>query len=303
MTDPLPLLLDSHALATSRDRSAYPLAADVEPPSPAECAAERDCEEILGDLAKLGSGRAVLVQRNRYYGYDNSYVREMAGSLPDRLRAVCALNTLDPVCGAHAQALLGRPGVAGVRLMEPSRQADLAWLDGEASEGLWSCVADRGALAQVHFFPWSRQEGITRLCAMLDRYPLAVLVMDNLTNIDLTDPAGTFGIDDVLARLVEHACVHMRFTSLALFKCAGAGIDTGDVISRLVGLCGADRLLWGSDIMPPGMEYRAAAQLGVHATRKLQPHARDALLHGNAGRLFFGDGTYATPEPTSGEQA
>lgn len=71
-------VLDSHALIYSADRARYPFAADAAPLQPDELEA---CTETAALDAALASGalsNAVLVQRGRFYGFDNALVCDLA---------------------------------------------------------------------------------------------------------------------------------------------------------------------------------------------------------------------------------
>ena len=303
MTEQTPLLLDSHALAVASDRAAYPLSANSAPVSDAERMCERDCERLLMDLAALGGNELVLVQRNRYYGYDNRYISDAAAAHAIRVRAVCAVDSFAADCGLEARRWLSRPGVAGIRFMEPFKGAPFNWLEGAYARDAWRAAVELGALVQVHFFPWARTEGIKKVHALLAEFPVRAVIMDNLTNIDMSDDTNDYGMDEAFRSLLNHPAVHFRFTTLGLHKCTATRVDPAAAIRAIAGQCGAERLLWGSDILPPGLNYVDAVRLGREAVALLSTAAGADILCTTAQRLFFADARCATTSSNTGEHA
>lgn len=228
----------------------------------------------------------MLVQRGRTYGYDNGYILSAAAEAPDRIRAVCAVDGREKDCAVRADTLLARSGVRAIRFMEPARDRGFDWLDGPHAREAWQVAAARGALVQVHIFPWARNEGIPRLLRLIAEMPVTAVIVDNLSNIDLTAP-------DALADPLFRECaalpqIHMRVTTMALDKCRKVGVDPATAIRDLARIVPPARLLWGTDILPPGLDYAAALQLGIEACAGLDPAARQSVLHDNANTLFFG---------------
>lgn len=228
----------------------------------------------------------MLVQRGRSYGYDNSYILSAAAAAPDRLRAVCAVDGRAADCAARADALLDQPGACAIRFMEPERDCGFDWLDGLHARAAWQVAAGRKAMVQVHFFPWARDEGIPRLLRLIAEIPLEKVIVDNLSNIDLAAPHAL--ADPLFRECAALPQVHMRVTTMALDKCRKARIDPAAVVQELAQIVPPGRLLWGTDILPPCLDYAAALQLGIEACARLDPAAQQAVLHDNANNLFFG---------------
>lgn len=283
----MPDLIDSHALVAAPGDARYPMAAGIAPVSEAEQAGEWTGARLLDEMAGAGIARAVLVQRNRYYGYDNRYVTDLAASAPDRLRAVCAVDGRSAEAPREAERLLARPAVAGIRFMEPGKDAPLDWLSGPHARDAWRVAAETGKVMQVHLFPWARGAAIPQLLDMAAQCAPHCLVLDGLTNIDLAAGPPDFGIDDLFAALAEIPQAVTRVTAMALARCEAAGGDTAAALAAVVDLFSADRVLWGSDIRPPGLTYPAIADLAVLAVAPLDAAERAAILGGNAARIFF----------------
>lgn len=281
------LLIDSHALVAALGNTHWPLAPDAPPPSPAEQAGERTTTALLDDMESSDVGRAVLVQRNRYYGYDNGYICDAFRAAPDRLRMVCAVDGLSPACATQAESWLSRDGTVGIRFMEPAKNAPLDWLGSAHARAAWAVAATRGAIVQVHLFPWARSAAIPVLLELIAQFPDLDVVIDNLSNIDLATGAPLFGMDDGFSALADCGRVHMRVTTLGLHRAQVAGVDLATAMTALAQRLGPERLLWGTDIIPAGMDYAGAVALALQSTSTLAEGDRARILHDNAARLFF----------------
>lgn len=278
-------LCDSHALIASKNEARYPLASGIPPLAEGELEAEHDVQDLLRDMDGLGIARGVLVQRNRYYGYDNSYICDALAVAPDRLRAMCAVDSRVPDCAIRARELLRKDGVIGLRLMEPAKAAPLDWLAGEYAQQVWRVAADEDAVMQFHVFPWVREAALEAVLPVVRDNPVRRIVIDNLSNIDAA--AEGFGIDDHLRCLAEIERVHLRFTTLTLLKAKSGGVDAGELIKAMVDLVGPDRLQWGSDVVPPSMTYQQAVAAGMAAVASLATEHQDMILHRNAEAMAF----------------
>lgn len=282
---PCTRIIDSHALVATEDTDRYPLA-----PGTGEAEREelRDFTKTQALLAALDSGElagAVLVQRNRFYGHDNTLIRDLAGSHA-RLRALCSVDTATEDCGAAAREWLAAPQVAGLRFMEPHKGADLGWLAGEPARAAWREIAARDALADVHLFPWNREAGLAALAELTDEFPHVPVLIDNLGNGPIEQGPPDCGLDAPLLRLLEKPQIALKFSAMTLGRITQAGLDASRVLERLTAIAGPERLLWGSDLIGPGQTPASTAAAAGAASVELSEADRAALLYGNAARLF-----------------
>ncbi|MGR7002929.1 amidohydrolase family protein [Yinghuangia aomiensis] len=117
-----------------------------------------------------------------------------------------------------------------------------------------------------------------------DRRPSGLTVA--LDHAGFPDPAaGDAGLRPVLA-LAELANVHLKI-STHLFT-SYAPHDPADVVDRLAGTFGDDRLLWGSDHPQTRTpDYPGMVTLARHALRRRPAAGQAAILGGNAERLWW----------------
>lgn len=277
-------MLDSHAHIICRDTAAYPLSNPT--PEKLEWLTENAFEavDLFTAMDVAGVERALIVQRGQFYGSDNSYVCAAAAASGGRLGAVCGIDSRLPDCAEQAGQWLAK-GALGLRVMGMPAEANLNWLGGGNAGALWQICADQGVTLCCHLFEPARDEGILVIEQMLDRYPLRWLVIDHLSNTAIGDDAQS-GIDDHLRRLAERPNVAMKFTTIPLESIARRGIDAQRVLEDFVGLFGADRLLWGSDVTQSTGNYDELVALARNATLSMPVDVRDALLGGSAARIY-----------------
>lgn len=278
--------VDCHALVYAADRARYPFAGDAPPLQPGELEACAEAGDLAAAIASRALSRAVLVQRNRFYGFDNALICDLAAS-DARFRALVSVDSRAPAGPDQARRLLALPGIAGVRLMEPEKGAALDWLDGEHARAVWSLAADAGALVDVHLFPWNRAEGLARLAGLLGDFTGTAVLLDNLGNGPIESGAPDWGLDAALDGVADSPRLTFKFSEMTLGRLDRAGLDPAGALAAIVGRLGADRVVWGSDVLPPGRSLADAAGRAAAATALLSATDRHAVLAGNAARLFF----------------
>jgi predicted TIM-barrel fold metal-dependent hydrolase len=240
-------------------------------------------ERLLRAMDEAGVEAALLVQRGQIYGFDNSYVCDVTGLAPDRLRCVVSIDATDPGCALVARQWLDR-GAAGLRLMQQRRDTSLDWLGADGDQAIWRFAAEAGPPMCVHFFAPLRNAGLARLASVLDTYSDIPVVLDHLTNLPLTpeerDP------DAILRLFADRGNVSLKFTTIPLAYLAAECIPASDVLRRFISVFGADRLMWGSDVSQSPGSYRELLQLALDATAELGEEGRNWLLGGTAARIY-----------------
>ncbi|MBN8829140.1 MAG: amidohydrolase [Sphingomonadales bacterium] len=278
-------IIDCHSLVVSPDRTRYPFAAEAPPPSPGEL---ENCLDVSGLWAALQArtlSGAVLVQRNRFYGYDNRLICDLVRCSP-ALRALCSVDGRRPDCAAFAETLIARDGAFGLRFMEPEKGADLAWLAGDHARAAWRVAADLGAIIDIHVFPWNRTEALTALLPLLDSFGQVPVLLDNLGNGPVGADVEDFGIDDLLRRIIAHPNVTHKVSDMTISRIEKAGLNPALWMERFAKLAGAERLVWGSDVLPAGRDLAQAAARALSATATLSTGDQRAVLRDTAARIF-----------------
>lgn len=274
--------IDTHVLIASSDLAAFPVAEEVDPRELTDSPKYPDVAALL-DRGSLAG--AVLVQRGRQYGFDNRLICAVAAADP-RVRAICAVDGRNETCGDEAKRLLTLPGVAGLRLMEPAKGADLKWLCGPGATEAWRAAAECGAIMDVHVFPWNRATALPELARLAGEFPEVPVLIDNCGNIAVEEGAPRFGIDPLLERAAQRSQVSLKFSSMTLARLGKAGLHPGEAVAAFAVCFGAERLCWGSDVLAAGLTLEQAAEQARQAVSGLPAEKAEAILSGNAQALF-----------------
>ncbi|MBC2778921.1 amidohydrolase family protein [Parasphingopyxis marina] len=283
-------MFDSHAHITSADCARYPAAGLTEPPAPETFDDPLTAERLLALMDAAGVARAMVVQKMHTYGFDNSYVVDAAAAHPKRLRAVCGVDGLSDRVGDDVRHWVGERGAVGVRMAapwsrgEPVPKGDLRWLASESAHRAFAAAEDLGAFLVLHFYAWNREDGLVVLLERLSEFRELPVVIDHMSNF--VPGLGQTPVDDpLLVRLAEFPNAVLKFSTINLLRWRDAGHDAGALMQAFVGLFGAGRICWGSDISnSPGSydEMIASAQAALAA---LDAENRDAILSGTAAGL------------------
>jgi L-fuconolactonase len=279
-------IIDTHAHLVTGDTGAYP----PSPPSGAFNPDDLDdpmtVERLLGEMDAAGIDKAVLVQRASIYGFDSSYVCDSATRFPNRLVAVCSIDATAADCADSVRHWVSERGATGIRLMEMVKGMDIGWLDSPLAREAWRAAAGLDVPVCVHFFPWNRVEGLTRLDAIMRDIPGLTVVIDHFAAIKSDAGPPDHGVDALLEAVAAHEGVTIKFTTIPLGRLDEAGIDYRPVVARMKDLFGAERMMWGSDITQSPGSYEQMAVLGRRAVEKMSAAEQEQILGGTARRVY-----------------
>jgi L-fuconolactonase len=228
----------------------------------------------------------VAVQRASIYGYDNSYVCDSAAKYPDRLRAVCAIDAVDPRGPERVRHWVRERGAAGIRLMELVKGSDLSWLASPQALEVWHAAQELQVPVCVHFFRWNRQAGLAALKRILDSLPHMTVVIDHFSNMVWQSGPPDFGVDEPLLQVARFPNVYIKFTTIPLGQLEKEGVSPGPVVARVIETFGTKRLMWGSDITQSQGTYAYMVRLAHGAVEALEEAARKRILHGAVADVY-----------------
>jgi len=286
-TLPCPPLLDAHALIRADDALRYPFQPLGRPLDEQERSSGLTHTQLLTEMSSCGVERAVVVQRGRLYGYDNRYVCDAAATSERRLQCICQVNSADPECGPEVAELISRHGAVGIRFMEPVKGDGLEWLDSPGAKQVWRTASEFAVPISVHFFGWNRLAGLEVLARRLSKGPIPrAVVLDSLGGIAMAGGVPDFGIDAPLLSVLEYPGTYLKLTAMTLHRLAQAKLSAEALILRLLGLVGAKRLLWGSDVLSPTQSYHSVLNSLLEATAALPTSDRAQILHNTASELY-----------------
>jgi predicted TIM-barrel fold metal-dependent hydrolase len=239
----------------------------------------REVPVSVDEFAKLmdeaGVGRAVLVQAMGAYGFDNDYVLDAAASDPSRFKSVVIVDVAgDPAAAAATlRAVAIDRGATGVRLFALGDD----WVGAPEAAPIWRAAADLGLLVVATLLA----PQLPSLALALDRYPEVPVALDHCGFPDLSGGPPFPNAEPLLA-LSDRANLHLKVSCHVLEQLA----DPADLVDRLAGVFGAERLMWGSDFpQTHDRPYPALVELGGRACARLPPPDQAEFLAGTAMKL------------------
>lgn len=279
-------LFDSHAHLVSADFDKYPVS-----PLSGELDRKLDdpvtAEVLLRWMDEQGVERACAVQRAHVYGYNNAYVVDSARLYADRLAAVCVIDAAadDAV---DTVARWADRGAVGMRLSEKAKGQGTGWLDSDNALKVWTAVAQAGMSMCVHMYRWNRHEVLRSLLVLARQHPTVPLVLDHLSNPIEENGAPDYGVDADLLALSGLPNVYLKYSQINLARMARNGIDSADVLHRVLQGFPAERVMWGSDVAQSTGTYDDMVTAAKAATARLTPAQAQAVLYGTAHTVYGG---------------
>jgi len=279
------VIFDAHAHIVSDDAARYPpnpLSGTVRP---GDLDDPVTIERLLDLLDTNGVERALVVQRAHIYGYDNSYVVDAAERHPDRVRALCAIDARDPNASRHIRHWVER-GALGIRLTEPYRGADTSWFDGHDALAAWATAAELGISVRMHLYRWNRAACLSAIAAVLERFPKTSVIIDHVSNFAAEEGPPDYGIDAPLRALLRFSNVFLLFSTINLASLAKHDAPASAAIEHLVGVFGADRVMWGSDIGQSKGTYADMVALASSAVATLDADDRRQVIADTGNAVY-----------------
>jgi predicted TIM-barrel fold metal-dependent hydrolase len=201
-------------------------------------------DDMAAAMTSVGVSAAVLVATS-HYGWDNSYSFAAVQAHPGRFAVIARVNPAAPDVADQVQALAGRPGAVGVRILvmndEHHAQVDSGFftplLRAAAQAGLALSIFPPGHLADVG--------------TIARAHPELPILVDHL---GMAQPPLLTPDDPPLRRLPEllalaaHANVAVKITAApVLSEKPFPYTDLWGPLHELLGRFGPERCAWGTD--------------------------------------------------------
>jgi L-fuconolactonase len=240
--------IDPHVHVWKHDPR-FPFAADAHPPA-------RDAApETLLELMKANGVERTVIIQVIHFKWDNSYLASVLKQYPQYFKGVARVNPEDPKAPDHLSSLVEQ-GFRGVRI-SPSGNASGDWISGELMPPLWKRCQELHVPMTV-LAPISRMPEIGKL---IDRYPDLTLVIDHMADCPVDQPKEL----DKLIALKRHPKTFVKVShAWSLSHGKYPWLDSQELIRRLHGEFGPERLMWATDwpiIENSGAAYHQALTL------------------------------------------
>ena len=277
------MIVDTHTHVVASDDARYPLR-----PSGVGSQWFRDtpcsAEELAELTAASGVDAVVLVQAFGAYTYDNTYVVDSAAARPERFVSIAIVDAEDPTSPATLSALAHEKAFTGVRLFSIGalERPQPTWLDQPVTFEVWQVCADarpprRGRAAS---------RSICHACGACSSASPSNRSYSTTAASSISTADRRTHVPPSSSNSSEHTNLHLKVTSHVLEAADGDG-DACEIVDRLVGEFGAERLVWGSDYpQTHDRSYPELVALARHACRNLSERDRGFVLGDTALRLW-----------------
>lgn len=272
-------------------RAAYPTGQSFQILPPEFGAYDAPPEALLRVMDAHGVDKAVLLQGN-YFGFQNLYTWEAVRAWPDRFAGAASYDPFSLQADKIKAHLFDELGFRIVKFEVSSGSGLMANhpamdLDGEVMHREYRYAADRDLIFVIDVGkPRSVSWQVDALARAIARYPDLRFVVCHLLSPQLGD-------GELLRRSLDKLALPNVWFDLAAL-CLNSRPETypypaaRGYVKDAVGIVGADRLLWGSD-MPSAMTrdtYRHFIDfIALHPG--LSGQEKDKILYDNAEGLFF----------------
>lgn len=269
--------LDAHVHVWSGDVAAYPFGPHDGLAAPDEAF---DGTRLADAMDAAGVAEAVAIQP-RVYGYDHAYLFAVVAALEQRLKVIPLLNAVRPSNVEDMEALAGRDGVAGFRVIALNPEP-AGWLVGAEATRLWTRLAELGLPIGLLINPIQ----LPVVETLAERESGLQIVVDHLGGVSA---AAWPEWGQVLLDLSQLLNVHVKLSALGhLSRCSFPYDDLHEPVQALLDSYGPGRLLWGSDWPHTYAHgtYEESAQSVAAAIGIVGAADQDVVFSGTARSLY-----------------
>jgi predicted TIM-barrel fold metal-dependent hydrolase len=194
-------------------------------------------ETLLELMAGNGIAKTVIIQVIHYL-YDNSYLADVLRRYPNKFVGVCRVDPLDPAA-PNQLSQLTEQGFEGVRL-SPAGDTAGDWIRGPLMPPLWKRCEYLGVPMTV-LAPITRMEDVRRL---VEHCPNLTVVIDHMADCPVDQPEKL----TALLALARYPKVFVKIShTWSLSRQSYPWLDAQELVKRLYGGFGPQRLMWGTD--------------------------------------------------------
>lgn len=273
--------IDAHVHVWTPDVDAYPLAEgyrrqQMQPPSFTP-------DELFEHSRPEGVRRVVLIQMS-FYGFDNRYMTDTMASFPGVFSGVAVIDHHAANVPQRMRSL-AEAGVRGFRIHRRGQDVE-QWIGSAAMAAMWQAAAEQ----RLAICPLINPEALPAIQRMCRRFPQTRVVVDHFARIGIDGQVRADQLD-MLCRLADFPNVFVKTSAFyALGQKQPPYTDLAPMIRRLVGVFGAERLMWASDCpfqVGPGHSYAASLALIRDRLEFLDDDQRRWMLRGTAEKVYF----------------
>lgn len=288
-------LYDTHAHFYSNDLEKYPFNArgsryGAERMIAKATAAPMTPEVIFKFWDEVGIELGCGVQYNSTYSTDNRYLLDVSAKYPQRIVPVVILAPTDPETPAGLARMAKENHISGVRFTgTPDPSGNYVFLS-EAALPAWEAANKLGLV--IVLMPIGNQvaEAMRRVGELATRYPNVNIVLDHIGFPHPEALPATFGLTPNHLALAAHENVYYKYTTLLIEQVQEAKVSIRDFMQHMVGVYGADHMVWGTDIGNSEVDLVEYTKRALDSTDGLKLAQRKDIFFDTATKVFIPGG-------------
>jgi predicted TIM-barrel fold metal-dependent hydrolase len=238
-------IIDIHPHAISRDVAKYPyspLGGTMSVWS-RERPVEGDALAVMMTEARIR--RAVIVHASTAYGYDNSYVADVAAAHADQFRFVGALDVRAPDAPERLEYWVKERGMVGFRIFAAGatiEDSSGAWLADPQTFPAWEKARELGIAICLQ----TRHAALPTIEKMLERFPGVNVILDHFAYPPVEEGPPYPGLASFFG-LAKHRNLYLKLTERNFFELRAGKATVPSFLDATIAAFGSDHIAWGSN--------------------------------------------------------
>ena len=239
---------------------------------------------------ELGCG----VQYNSTYATDNRYLLDVAAKYPKRIVPVVILAPTDPGTPAALARMAKENHISGVRFTGSADPTGNFVFLSDAALPAWEAANKLGLVIVLMPLGDKVPVAMKRVGELAERFPNVNIVLDHIGFPHPETLPATMGLTPDHLALAKRKNVYYKYTTLLIEQVRDAKVSLKDFVSHMVGVYGADHMVWGSDIGNSEVDLVEYVKIAVESTGGLKPGERKDLFYNTARKVFIPGGRGGT---------
>jgi predicted TIM-barrel fold metal-dependent hydrolase len=288
-------LFDTHAHFYSNEPDKYPFSAKgarygAERMIAKAMATPMTPEVIFKVWDQVGIERGCGVQYNSTYATDNRYLLDMAAKYPKRIVPVVILAPTDPESPAALARMAKENHISGVRFTGTADTSGNYVFLSDAAMPMWENANKLGLVIVLMPIGNQVQQAMKRVGELAQRFPNVNIVLDHIGFPRPEALPETFGLTPDHLALAARKNVYYKYTTLLIEQVQEAKVPIKDFMHHMVGVYGADHMVWGTDIGNSEVDLVDYIRRALDSTEGLSPSQRKGIFYDTARKVFVPGG-------------
>jgi predicted TIM-barrel fold metal-dependent hydrolase len=239
---------------------------------------------------EVGIERGCGVQYNSVYATDNRYLLDVSAKYPKRIVPVVILAPTDTATPDSLARMAKENHISGVRFTgTPDASGNFVFLS-DAALPAWEAANKLGLVIVLMPIGDKVPLAMKRVGELAGRYPNVNIVLDHIGFPHPEALPATFGLTPDHLALAAHKNVYYKYTTLLIEQVQDAKVPLKDFMHHMVGVYGADHLVWGTDIGNSEVDLVEYIKHAIDSTDGLPLSQRKDVFYNTARKVFVPGG-------------